>query len=331
MFCWVFYEYFAEIFYGIFYEVFYRVFYGVFYGEKLHYFFLTLILFSTMEVVSKPLMGFVDPFVLTFYRFLMGTFIMFFFVLFRGRLKELKNIKSLDFAKLVLMGFLNIFFSMSMLQLAIEAGNAGTAAVIFCSNPLFVLLILVFLGKERGSFKNFAPIIIGIIGTFFIMKDKTVGFNYGSIYAILSAVSFAVYSVVAKSSLKNISPTLANLVSFMAGIIFLSIYILFIGTGFGKGFGLSDLFSNESTLYYNIFAFIYIGVALSGFGYILFFKTLKRFSAVASSYIFLLKPLIATVLSILLLSEPVGINFWTGLLFIVLGISIILLPKKQKL
>lgn len=293
----------------------------------MHYFFLTLILFSTMEVVSKPLMGSIDPFLLTFYRFLMGSFVMFIFVLFRGRLGELRNIGIADLGKLVFMGFLNIFFSMSMLQLAIEAGNAGTAAVIFCSNPLFVLLILVFIGKERAGFKNFAPIILGITGTFFIMKDKAVSFNYGAIYAMLSAISFAIYSVIAKSSLKKISPTVANLVSFIAGIIFSAIYIWIRGIGFG----LPDLFSEKTNLYYNLFAFLYTGIALSGFGYILFFKTLKRFSAIASSYIFLLKPLIATVLSILFLSEPVGMNFWTGLLFIVFGISIILLPKKQKL
>ena len=280
-----------------------------------------------MEVVSKPLMGSIDPFLLTFYRFLMGTLVMFIFVLLRGRLKELKNINKHEFGKLILMGFLNIFFSMSMLQLAIEAGNAGTAAVIFCSNPLFVLLILVFMGKEKGSLRNFAPIIIGIVGTFFIMKDKAVSFNYGAIYAILSSISFAIYSVVAKNSLKNISPTVANLVSFSAGIIFSAIYIKIMGIGFG----ISGLFIDGPDLYYNIFAFFYVGIALSGFGYILFFKTLKRYSAVSSSYIFLLKPLIATVLSILFLFEPVGMNFWIGLSFIVLGISIILLPKKQKL
>jgi drug/metabolite transporter (DMT)-like permease len=204
-----------------------------------------------MEVVSKPLMGSIDPFLLTFYRFLMGTLVMFIFVLFRGRIRELKDIGISNLGKFVLMGFLNIFFSMSMLQLAIEAGNAGTAAVIFCSNPLFVLLILVFMGKERAGFKNLAPIILGITGTFFIMKDKAVGFNYGAIYAILSAISFAIYSVIAKSSLKKTSPTVANLVSFTAGIIFSAVYIWIRGTGFG----LTSLFADKTDLYYKLFAF----------------------------------------------------------------------------
>ena len=293
----------------------------------MHYFIFTLLIFSVTEVISKPLMDKIDPFLLTFYRFLMGFIVMFIFVTLRNNWREVLSLKKKEVMMLVLMGFLNIFLSMSMLQLAVKHGTAATAAVIFCSNPMFVLLIMILKGRESASIRNFAPIIMAITGTYFIMTDSgEFSLSSGAIYALISALSFAVYSVISKGTLTKLSVSVANLVSFFAGITFSATFILISGIGFD----LSEFFVSDGvvTLAYRVTAFIYMGVLLSGFGYLALFKTLKKFSALSSSYIFLLKPLIATTLSIIFLAEPYGMSFWLGLCFIVAAMAIVLLPKK---
>ena len=53
------------------------------------YFILTLLIFASLEVVSKPLMPYIDPFALTFWRFFMG-FV--FFIFYPGMKKRFAEI-----------------------------------------------------------------------------------------------------------------------------------------------------------------------------------------------------------------------------------------------
>ena len=70
------------------------------------YFLVTLVIFSSMEVVSKPLMPFIDPFQLTFHRFFIGLVFLFLFLVARRRLHELTCITRRDIATLAFLGFL---------------------------------------------------------------------------------------------------------------------------------------------------------------------------------------------------------------------------------
>ncbi|MGB9614434.1 MAG: EamA family transporter, partial [Fervidobacterium sp.] len=70
----------------------------------------TLFAFSSIEVFSKPLMGLVDPFFMTAFRFLLGGLILMLFV------KE--DIELRDFLPISLIGALNSIISMTSLQLA---------------------------------------------------------------------------------------------------------------------------------------------------------------------------------------------------------------------
>ena len=212
---------------------------------------------------------------------------------------------------------------MSMLQLAIKTTSAATAAVVFCSNPLFVLLFSIISGDEKATFKNFLPILFGIAGTYFVMTDKELVIDYGVIYALLASIGFALFTVMNKKLLKDLNSLTINTVSFFFGILILLVFILLSGRAFVAtsflGHGIKS-----------IGLVVYLGMFVSGIAYITFFKTLQKYSAVSSSYMFLLKPTVATILAIALLGERVGLNFWIGMLMIIIGGIIIVYRYHQK-
>ena len=244
------------------------------------YFILTLLFFASMEVVSKPLMSFINPVTLTFYRFLIGVFVLFLFLVIKKRVKELfiKDTKLL--ISLGLLGFLNTFFAMSMLQLAVKYGNASTAAVIFSSNPIFVFFLLIILKKEIFSTKKLFGIILGISGVILIVGSKGLKIQVGTIFALLAAVSFAFYTILNKEVLKKMKPLPMNIISFSFGIIAMFLYIIFSHQTLKIP---NELIFNIK----NLISILYLGIFISAVGYITFINTIKTFSPLIASVIFI--------------------------------------------
>lgn len=259
-------------------------------------------------------MGWVDPYILTFYRFLFGFYVIFIAVFVEEKHKEIYRLKKKQVFSLFFLGFINIFFSMSMLQLSVKYTTAATAVVIFCSNPIFILLISIIIGDIKLKIINFIPVIFGIIGIFFIMKDKGLVFDNGIIYGLLSSISFSIFSVVAKKTTKDISAITANALSFFFGVLALSLFLVITKRGLSLP---EDIYKKEGLNY--VISILYLGIMITGVGYLTFFRALKKLKIISTSYIFLLKPIVATILSIIFLKETINVNFWIGLVFIFLG------------
>ncbi len=277
----------------------------------MHNLILTLLIFSSMEVVSRPLMGLIDPFVLTFYRFVMGFALLFFISLSSGKLRTLFKIDGKMGGLLFVLGFLNTFFSMSMLQLAVKSGGAAIAAVIFCSNPLFVYPISLMMGMEKFSMRKAAGLLVGV-AALFIMKGAGVGGGMGIVYALLASGSFAIYTVLNKKALAKIDPVTVNVGAFAFGIAVSIIYLLVSGRSMSLP---AELFSSTG----KTVSFLYLGFIVSGFAYITFIKSIKQFSPFAASLLFIVKPFLATVFAILFLKEMPSSGFYIGMVILTFG------------
>ena len=287
------------------------------------YFILTLLIFASLEVVSKPLMPYIDPFALTFWRFFMG-FI--FFLLYPGmkkRFAEIKNLSLIDWFFLFLLGFLNAFLAMSLLQFAVKESSPATAAAIFCSNPLFVMIISSIAGFEKISARKIVGLLIGVAAIFVIMWEKGFKLNYGAIYAVSAAVIFAGFTVLSKKTVSKIKPFSVNLVSFFFGIVSLAIFML----ATNKSFALNPVFFKD---YAKLVAFVYLGFVVTGLGYVTFLATIKKYSPVSSSLIFMLKPAVATVFAVIFLGEKLSAYFIAGFVMLLLGTGAIVSEKIWK-
>lgn len=283
----------------------------------MYYFIVTLIMFSSMEVVSKPLMGLIDPFVLTFWRFGAGFAVFALLIVFGRRFDEIKALTQKAWISLFLLGFINVFFSMSMLQLAVKNSSAAMAATVFCSNPLFVFIYAVLLKDEKFSLKKMSGFLLGIAGIIAIMAEKGLALDYGVIFALLASMSFAAYTTISKRTVKTVAPVTVNAVSFFFGICVNMVFLLISG----RDIALPPAIYDNAI---NLTAFLYLSVVISAYGYITFINTIKKYSAVSASVIFLLKPACATILAVIFLHEMLTASFYSGLALIIAGSALIL-------
>ena len=277
------------------------------------FFVVTLLLFASMEVFSKPLMGEINPLVLTFWRFVCGIAVLGIAMILR---KKRVNLKPKSIFLLAIMGILNTFISMSLLQVAVELDSAARAATLFCSNPVFVVIIASALGWEKFSKKKAMGLLLGISGLALVTGLHSFSIHSGTLYALLSSLSFALYILVSRKASMNIDPISVNVISFAFGIVALAIWLI------AKGISISP-----APLSASIPSFLYLGIGVSGIGYVTFITTIKKLGAGKASTIFLLKPAVATILAILILNESLTLYFVIGLFLTGLG-SYLIAQKK---
>ncbi len=284
---------------------------------------ITLILFSLLEVSSKNLMNYIDAITLTFLRFALGFVTLVFYAYYKNILNEIKKIKYYDLKLLAALGVLNITFAMSLLQLAVKYSHAATAAVIFCSNPFFVFLFSILSKSEKFDIRRFIGVITGIGGVAFVMARHGLHISPGAVFAVLSSMMFAFYIILNKKAAAGHKPVIVNIISFLAGLIVMTVYLLISGRGLTPP---PHFYNNTS----NIMVLIFLGVAVSGVGYITFIETIKKYSPVSASVIFLLKPALATIFAVLFIGERLDILFYIGLFLVMSGSWLILSSQYYK-
>lgn len=82
-----------------------------------------------------------------------------------------------------------------------------------------------------------------------------------------------------------------------------------------------QLFSNIPIIYgvnsANIFTVIYLGVVVTGFGYLFYFMAMEETSVSTASVVFFIKPALAPVLALIILRESIPLNTLAGIAFII--------------
>jgi drug/metabolite transporter (DMT)-like permease len=276
------------------------------------YFLITLVLFSSLEVASKPLMDVVAPLELTFLRFLAGWLTLVVMLLpGRGR-RELFSLTPRDWARLAFLGVLNVSVSMTLLQAAVMHTTAATAAAVFCSNPLFVYLISVAWGDERANPRAILGLAAGIGGLLLVTSSGGLRLDRGIVFALLSSLSFAIYTILSRHALRRMSPLCLNAGSFAFGIVAIGAFLLLTGRSISVPAGIAGDPGALASL-------LYLGVCVSGVGYVTFMKTVECLSATRASLVFMLKPATATILAMLFLRESPGALFYPGAALVLAG------------
>ena len=272
----------------------------------------TVILFSTYEVVSKTLVGVVDPFVINIVRFFIGGFILFLFLLVKRDL----HISGKNLLYSVGVGIINVTISMSLLQLSLNqpGAQASIIAVIFSCNPIFVSVFSAILDKERFGVEKILGLIAGMLGIYVIFSNKigAGGFEFkGPLLALLAAVSFGLYTILGRRVSVKIGSLKMNAYSFLGGSLIMVPMLFF--------FELPEMNFDILT----ITKIGYLAVFVTGFAYFTYFIGLSLAGASKGSLVFFLKPVFASLFAIVLLGEEPYAELFIGTGLIIAGIAII--------
>ncbi len=277
------------------------------------YLIITVIFFSSYEVVGRMLTGLVNPYQLNFVRFLIGGLLLLPLAINHIKNKKIKlTVKDMLYISLI--GLVNVVLSMSFFQIGINATKASLAAVIFSSNPLFVMISAYFILKENLNLQKILGLIIGVIGIVIVFyKDLNLGksYTYGIIMLILAAITYGIYTTMGKKFSQKTDSIIMNSLSFIIGSLFL----------------LPILLIKHYPIFYMphkaLLPMAYLTFFVTGIAYYTYFMGLMYMDAGVGSMIFLIKPVLASLLAWIFLSGKISIQLVLGTLVILVGILIV--------
>lgn len=295
-------------------------------------------IFSTMEIAGKIANSDFNPFQLNFLRFLIGGLILLIPSIRILKNKKIKLTKS-DIKYFLLTGLLCVVISMSVLQVAIGYTKASIVAILFSTNPVFTIPFACLILKEKLNKSNIISISISLVGIACILNPLNLKLSISDLQgiglAVLSAVTFSLYSVLVKTKSHKFGSIVINGVSFLVGDFLMLILILLSKLPIFKGISKTE----TGAMLYNIPIFkgismdnllilLYLGVIVTGLGYVFYFLAMDKTSVVMSSLVFFVKPALAPILAFFILKEEIPMNTILGIMFILFG-SFIMLKYKN--
>jgi drug/metabolite transporter (DMT)-like permease len=183
---------------------------------------------------------------------------------------------------------------------AMQEVPAGIAAVVLAVGPLLTLLLAVAHGMERMSWRALVGAVVALAGsvTIFFQPGST-AVSWGS-FALLgvAALSFAESVVVSKVAGQH--PVAMNFVSMSIG----AAVLLVVARAAGERFALPA--ETETQL-----ALVYLVAATVGL-FVLALVVVQRWTASATSYAFVLMPVIAIVLGAVIAHESIALTTIVG-------------------
>jgi len=273
-------------------------------------------LFSTVEVTSKLIELQVDPIVLTFIRFFITGVTL---LIISSRTIYLEKIRYSfdDFKIFIINGVIGVALAISIFHVAITIlEKASSSAVIFCVNPVFVIIFARYLNNESLSARKWISAILGVLGVlFFAYESGTVALRsvLGLSVMLVSAVLFAFSLCFAKKYISRYGAmVLMGFSSFIGSIVILP-YVLLKVT--------HESIAAIQSMWFPVFYLSFIATALA---YAFYYWGLKNTSAHMAGMSFFLKPIMATICAILLLGETINIYMIIGTALIISGLGLTL-------
>lgn len=283
---------------------------------------IAIISFSSFEVVSKTVIGYIDATQLTFIRFLTGGLFLLPFALADLK-KRNRSITGKDYFSMIALGILNVAISMNMIQIGYQYTNANLSAVIISANPIFVALISSFILKEHLSVKKMVGLMIGIMGVL-VALGGTGNLSHpqvvtGIVLQVVGMIAFSFYTVFGKKTSQKLGSSAMTAFTDLFGALAILPVVYWKGME-PFSFDLEPIWLQM----------VYICIVNTGIAFYLYFKALESLDTSLGAMSFLIKPLLASIIAAFFLGEAITIQLFIGILFVSAGIYLVLLSTKGK-
>ncbi|PTQ04330.1 DMT family transporter [Vibrio sp. ZF 223] len=209
-------------------------------------------------------------------------------------------------------------FSFAYLEL-----GAGLGALVLFVAVQFTMIAAHLFSGNRMSLIEWGGCLLSVAGLAYLLMptESTQAPDLVSILLMsLAGVGWGIYTLAGKKSLNALQSTTANF-GFSSLVILLALSLFSLIPN-----ALPQVSITEQGLIYAVIS----GAVASGIGYSLWYYVVKKLNTVVASIAQLSVPVIATLGGVLLLSEPVTMQFIVSSTVILLGISLVLVAPKHK-
>lgn len=250
---------------------------------------LTAILFVTLEPVSKLIANDVTPFAITLWRFIIGSVMMLPFAIMKIKKDKIK-ITGKDVALIGILGVFIVCFSMIALQIGVKkADSPALIAIIFSSNSIFTILFSLLILKDKLTVNKVIALIFGVAGVL-LCADFSSGTNLVSVaYAVFASLSFSLYTVLSKKFMKKFGGIIQTSFGFLLGSVALLVFLLVMSAVTNDAaYTIMPSIINTNV----VLNLIYLGIFVTGLGYLFYFKAMEHGGAMMASFAFFIKPIL---------------------------------------
>lgn len=281
---------------------------------------ITALCFSTMEVALKIGGVSFNTLQLTFLRFIIAAVLL--LPVGISQLKKAhKKVEFKDYIYMWFIGTLLICLSMTAFQEATRYSNANLVSISISVNPVFVFIFAHLFGGEKFTKRKGVVLVLSLLGLIIAANPaKIIHGNtpFGIALLIFVPFSFGLYGALAKKMIKKYGGLPQLAISFLLGSLSLLAVILV------KDIPLTANVSMET-----LPLIAYLAVVVTGIGYFFYFKAIDLGGAANGSIAFFVKPILAPIISLAVLGEPITWNMALGICFLVAGSAITMAGNRK--
>jgi len=246
-----------------------------------------------------------SPVQIAFLRFAVASPFMFIALIFR---KKKVRIPLREFPALIVLALTGVTLLYVFQFTGIKYTTASSSAVLINTNVIFIAILSFLFLREKISLMKGGGITLGFLRVALIVGDTSfLGTSMeGNLMIILSALCWAVYSILGKKLLEKYDTLTITTYVFVLGTL---MFIPFMKNGIPARISLTGWA-----------VIIYLALLCSVFAYIAWYDALADAEASKVATFLNLIPLFAMLLSYFILKEKIGISLLTGAFFIITGI-----------
>ncbi|AOY77531.1 DMT family transporter [Clostridium formicaceticum] len=228
---------------------------------------------------------------------------------------NLLKIKPLDSVYFVGTGIFSFVFFNWCYFVAINITSLSVAAILLYTAPAIVMVFSAILFKEKMTKNKIISLMLTFVGCIFVAAFVQGAGNKITVTGILaglgSGLGYALYSIFGRYALKKYDSITVTLYTF----IFASIGLIPL-TDIKE---MISLFSNVNALYYAVA----LGLIATVLPFLLYTKGLSYLETSKASIIATLEPIVATVIGVILYSEPLTLFKMLGISLVIFAVFII--------
>lgn len=241
-----------------------------------------------------------------------------FLILIPLSIRTYKNVPKKDWSLLLFCGVLGSLFPAILFSLAEKSLSSSTAGILSSLTPMFTFLIGLVLFKAEGKLMKFVGVVVGFSGAVFLAINTGEGsvslFKKETLYIVVATFCYGLNLNILKHKFKHLSGlTIASNSLVFVGMIALGMLTY---SGFWQKAFLPE---NRTPL----LAITTLGALATGLAIVLFNQLVKVASALFSSSITYLIPLVASAIGYFIGGESIGYAHFVSTGVILIGVYLI--------
>jgi drug/metabolite transporter (DMT)-like permease len=225
-----------------------------------------------------------------------------------------------DMATIAGLGILYFCLFPWSISAAMQHTTASGGSVVLACTPAVTLFLACITGGEVWSLRKALGGALALMGAAIAILGDDTSFNtsigFGDFLMVLATLMGAIYAVFSKPQLAKYSPLTVTTIAMAAGASSLLILsaIRYVST---PGSGLPHLDSAGWC------AILYIGIMGGALSFFLYAWALERTTPTVTMIFMTLNPIAAIFAGVTFLGEPLGVELFVGLAFVILGIVLV--------